>query len=232
MTIYDNDCCISYAVGYGDFVPDCGKTAINEFTRDSRRRLAFVASNTGVAFVVMVTLTYPADFPADGLIVKQHFKRFKDSLLRRYSADYLWCLEFQKRGAPHYHILIDNPGPLDDRLWVSRRWFDVVGSGDHKHLLAGTRVERLRSKEGGKRYVVKYASKMRQKKVPDGYANVGRFWGHSRNVKPIPIGEIELGGYAAVRKLIVKWDRAKKIKLPLTTLYNASRSVLDVIVES
>jgi hypothetical protein len=106
--------------------------------------------------------------------------------------EYLWFLEFQQRGAPHFHILTDWPLPKNRGnkvLWYSRiakRWYDIVDSGDEKHLQAGTRTETLRSKEGGARYAVKYAQKMKQKKVPQGYEDVGRFWGHTRAVKPEP----------------------------------------------
>ena len=228
LVVYESDCQVFYShSGYCD--PPMGeKKDITEFTKESRRRLAFVAANTSVLFAVMITLTYPKEFPTNGETVKLHLKRFKESLLRRFPAEYLWCLEFQKRGAPHCHILLDNPDPLKDRLWVSKRWYEIVGSKDHKHLLAGTRTERLRSKEGGKRYIVKYTAKMRQKIVPAEYAKVGRFWGHSRKVKPMEIGTIELGGEKAFWELIKNWDRAKSIKLPLKTLFNASESIQDV----
>jgi hypothetical protein len=229
LVIYPNDCQVIYSHNGLCDPPSSGKSEIEFFTKDSRRRLAFVAANTHIIFTVMITLTYPKQFPANGEIVKRHFKRFKDSLLRKFPCSYLWCIEFQRRGAPHYHVLIDSILPLDDKKWVSKRWYDVVGSGDAKHLQAGTRTEKLRSKRGGNRYIVKYAGKMRQKKVPDGYEKVGRFWGHSRDVKPEPVGEIELTtGYDALRMLLASWDRADCIKLPLKTLYNASRSVLDV----
>jgi hypothetical protein len=45
-------------------------------------------------------------------------------------------------------------------------------------------LELIRSENGARNYVAKYASKERQKKVPDEYRSVGRFWGASRQVKP------------------------------------------------
>lgn len=65
-------------------------------------------------------------------------------------------------------------------------WYRIVGSGDSRHLAAGTSTERLRSARGGAFYAVKYAMKMKQKAVPRDYRNVGRFWGNSRGVKPEP----------------------------------------------
>jgi hypothetical protein len=84
-------------------------------------------------------------------------------------------LEFQQRGAPHFHIFVTHPTELK---WVSQKWYDIVNSEDPRHLRAGTKCERLR---GGKAatisYASKYACKMAQKDVPEGYENVGRFWG-------------------------------------------------------
>jgi hypothetical protein len=144
----------------------------------------------------MMTLTYPRDYPSDGKTVKGHLNDFllwlrKD--IGRFS--YLWFLEFQRRGAPHFHILIDRDfrshGVLSAlRFRVSAEWYRIVGSGDSKHLAAGTRVEKIRKKEGARRYCVKYAQKMKQKVVPKEYVNVGRFWGASRNVKPQPLGRV------------------------------------------
>lgn len=177
--------------------PDPGiRQEITEFSAASRKRLAFVASNTDVEFVTMMTLTYPAEFSTDGEVVKRHLREFLTWLRKdigRYS--YLWFLEFQRRGAPHFHILIDRQfrsrGVLTAlRFRVSAEWYQIVGSGDSRHLAAGTKVERIRKKEGARHYAVKYAQKTYQKIVPEEYRNVGRFWGASRDVKPKPIEHV------------------------------------------
>lgn len=164
---------------------------IREFSTASRKRLAFVASNTSVVFTTMYTLTYPSEYPSNGRKVARHRKVFLDWLRRETGhAEYLWFLEFQKRGAPHIHILTDQLWPrarrevTELRLRVAATWYRIVASRDEKHLAAGTRTEKLRSPRGGAHYAVKYSMKMRQKLVPEGYENVGRFWGHSRKVKP------------------------------------------------
>jgi hypothetical protein len=170
---------------------------VTEFSEASRRRLAFVANNTEVQFRTMITLTYPKVYPNDGLLCKSHLGAFIQAL-RRYTrrCSYLWFLEFQVRGAPHFHILTDYPMPRkrDEvksfRRWVAQTWYRVTGRKDPLHLIAGTRTERLRSAEGGAHYALKYASKMEQKRVPQEYRNVGRLWGASRDVKPQPYYEL------------------------------------------
>lgn len=54
---------------------------------------------------------------------------------------------------------------------------------------SGVSWEKVRDIDGAKRYITKYAMKMEQKIVPDGFTQVGRFWGGSKgvlkSVKPI-----------------------------------------------
>jgi hypothetical protein len=86
-----------------------------------------------------------------------------------------WFLEFQRRGAPHYHIFL-NWAPSKE--WVSSRWYEIVNSEDIRHLHAGTRTEKLNSGRAGTiSYASKYAAKLEQKTPPPGYENIGRFWG-------------------------------------------------------
>ena len=147
---------------------------------------------------MMITLTYPKEYPSDGKTVKTHLNSFLTQFRRDCAGfSYLWFLEFQKRGAPHFHILVDFPMPRKReavkaiRFRVASLWYRVVGSGDAKHLAAGTRTERIRSENGARNYCVKYAFKMQQKIVPKDYQNVGRLWGASRDVIPVCRGEVQ-----------------------------------------
>jgi len=80
-------------------------------------------------------------------------------LERRYPGIVLiWRLEFQERGAPHFHLLVFNVERIDI-LWLSRAWFEVVGSGDIRHLKAGTQVQQVKSWRGVLYYVGKYLAK-------------------------------------------------------------------------
>lgn len=202
---------------------------VTEFSRHSRARLAFVASNTDVVFKSMITLTYPANYPRDGARVKRDLRTFLTAL-RRYThgCELLWFLEFQKRGAPHVHILYDChlPGKRADlknfRQWVAYKWYKVCGELDPKHLYAGTRTEALRSPEGGAHYAVKYAGKMEQKTVPEDYRNVGRFWGHTKGVKPTPVAHYRCTE-DDVRGLLEGWQYAPDPERPVYhTLYNCA----------
>jgi len=184
---------------------------VKEFSLAARKRLAFVAANTDVDFTAMITLTYPADYPQNGAESKAHRKRFLWWLRNGpWGIDtYLWFIEFQRRGAPHYHVLIrERVGAADSFRrfqWdCAQSWNGIVG-GDNIHLREGTHTERLRTSEGGRHYCVKYAQKMRQKLVPAAYENVGRFYGYSRNVKPRPVLELAIG-WEGLRRLLGDWS--------------------------
>jgi len=190
VSIYRTDVLV-HRGGTAPDVHDRTRGEIKEFSAKSRARLAFVASNTEVEFRTMITLTYPGDFPSDGRKVKSDLNKFLQWVTKDQGrCSVLWFLEFQQRGAPHVHCLYSFgiPRNADERrglrFRVSAAWYRIVGSGDVRHLQAGTRTERIRKRDGARHYAVKYAAKMHQKEVPASYRNVGRFWGCSRDVPP------------------------------------------------
>lgn len=187
ITRWSNDVTISWKLRPRSIKPQKGRSKVDGLSEGSLKRLQFVASNTLVNFSHMVTLTYPAEFPTNGREVKKHLNTFLQRLRRR-NISYLWFLEWQRRGAPHFHVLISHLGDLSTKS-ISEAWYKIVGSGDEKHLRAGTNLKRMTKSDGGKRYAVKYASKRYQKWVPEGFTNVGRLWGHSSDVAPLSYGQ-------------------------------------------
>jgi len=226
IEIYKQDVVVKRE-GLNKTPPPSTRGKVTEFSQASRKRLAFVASNTPVQLRTMITLTYPAEYPSDGKAVKLQLRQFLDWLSKETGGcEYLWFLEFQARGAPHFHILTDWPLPRDRDhkvMWYARiaqKWYEIVDSGDFKHRLAGTRTETLRSADGGARYAVKYAQKMRQKHVPENYQNVGRFWGHTRAVKPTPL-ETHRATEDDVRGMLEGWKYEPPAHVPVwRVLYN------------
>ena len=211
--------------------PPIGKRGnVVEFSARSRNRLLFSAFNASVEWLAFVTLTYPAEFPTDGYVVRMHRNTFLTNLRREYPGiRYLWALEFQARGAPHIHLLADR---FIDLNWLSQTWYQVVDSKDERHLRAGTRVESVRGREQGASYMAKsYTSKWAQKYVPPEYLNVGRFWGASRGlvvVQQFASFEITPEGVRVVRTMrryvekgIVKVRRLR----PMTEQHTRKRFV-------
>jgi hypothetical protein len=136
---------------------------------------------------VMLTLTYPREFPMDGRLVKRHWHNMRTWLVRQ-GIKGAWFLEFQKRGAPHFHVFLN---ARVEASQVSQRWYEIVGSEDLNHLLAGTRIEMLREQHAASAYAAKYASKVEQKEPPEGFTDVGRFWGTfgDLDVSPVEVHE-------------------------------------------
>jgi hypothetical protein len=167
---------------------------IREFSSASRRRLmrymAQVDRTQCRRRPLFVTLTYPARFPTSSRVYKAHLRSFLARFKRRYPhVPIIWRLEFQKRGAPHYHLMIFTPWYISWR-WVAGAWYEATGCADYLTLVAGTETRAVRSWGGVMHYAAKYMSKSGP--LPDGQAP-GRLWGiHNRKDLPIRLQIITL----------------------------------------
>lgn len=183
---------------------------ITEYTPRTAVRLNLHLSEFSEKYKHEITVTYPAEFPTDGLIVRKHrlslLRKIKDLGVKHYTT----CLEFQERGAPHIHILVDK--------WINYRtlkhmWFDIVGSGDPYHLEAGTSIRDIQDITKTRIYMSAYARKKDQKDVPAGYENVGKWWTSNDSAKP---HEIESCEYETQREMhrenrqITRWRKSVK----------------------
>ena len=169
------------------FIPSGLKAPIFSFSDESRARLLHVCRNSGRHIKSQFCLTYHESYPEDGKQVKAHLHAFITYLKRKFGNDtyYLWCLEFQKRGAPHVHFFSSLEPASETGAILAKMWVDIINGGDmclqfHAHpknffawdMTSGSYL----SKE--------YISKSVQKDVPENFKNVGRFWGNSRNMIP------------------------------------------------
>lgn len=137
-------------------------------------------------FPVFVTLTYPEIFP-DPKTAKIHLSTLIKRLRRKFGQSCgIYRLEPQKRGAPHFHLLIWGVEYGDLRAWVPLNWFEIAGGGDPKHLLwhlgeakdkQGRKNQHCVSKITSWRGVMSYASKYMSKVSDETWAEPGRFWG-------------------------------------------------------
>lgn len=169
--------------------PESSRGVVSTISKASRKRLlrklASIDHRELVCKPLFLTFTYPAEWPGD----PKRWKRDLDTLCKRIQrrfpiAAIVWKLEPQKRGAPHYHVLLFNV-PWVDRHWLAQAWYEVVASNDPKHLAAGTEVRAIRSWRGVLSYAAKYVVKAAGD-LPEGWDNVGRIWG-IRGVKHLPI---------------------------------------------
>lgn len=157
-----------------------------------------------------VTLTYPKEYVNDRKVYKKHLKAMIMRLRRKYDEIALiWKLEYQKRGAPHYHILlyIKNGAKLDDiRAWISLNWYQVVKSNDYKHYKAGTNVKPIIGNNTRlMRYLGKYIGK-----IYETVNETGRVWGVWGIM---PMGKIVImiiKDWVEIIRRIRKWGKKSK----------------------
>jgi hypothetical protein len=182
------------------------------YSPESRRRFmrSMDAIDEGQAGLpVFLTLTYPGEFSGSWEVWKRDLRQWLKRLGRQYPQAWgCWRLEPQKRGAPHFHLLVW--GTRIDKEWLSRSWFEVVGSGDERHRRAGTQVQAVRSWNGVKHYTAKYIAKVGELPAEWG-AGVGRWWGwFNRQAMPSTPVDVPLGPKQRFAARRVVWALMKK----------------------
>ena len=171
-------------------------------------------------------LTYPKEFPLDGEIVKTHLHKMKLRLNYK-KIKLFWFMEFQRRGAVHFNLIM-SAGV--DEAELCQMWYEIVDSKDIKHLKYGAYIEQIKTPAGMLHYLTGYLTKQEQKKVPDGFQNLGRFWGYSLSLLPhiinVVVGKPEdikslRADFRIVRKWVNNktkhWKRKKFIRNKYTT---------------
>ena len=174
------------------------RAEITEFSEKSRARCERHIRNVKDGSIKFFgTLTYPKTYSNDGIQIKRDLDNFLKRLSRMGVKDVIWFIEWQSRGAPHFHLYLAKcpTGNIHTGIEVmARAWNEIVAPGNADHLkvamgLAGGDnkpiIEAVRNKHAPSYYAVKYCTKSDQKKVPEAYQNVGRFWGYRGDLKPV-----------------------------------------------
>jgi len=163
---------------------------ISFFTKKSKNRLGWVYAN-GV-WLSMITLTYHTDFP--------DFKESKQNLhstlikIRRMGLKYLWVVEWQGRGFPHYHIWMNRELDNVEIRSIVKTWLNVTqkynNTSDSRKFHNHEKIYTVWNVDLNINYAVKYAEKQQQKFLPVGVRGFGRWWGCSTNtVVPVEVKE-------------------------------------------
>lgn len=190
------------------------KRSIKDFSARARKNMLKNLFSLSRYPSLFVTLTYPKIYPASAEEWKRNLDNFFRSLRREFPmAWFFWKLEPQKRGAPHFHLL-GEVGPEINistlRKYIAELWFRVCGTGDPKHLRAGTQADYIDDSQGKMRaYVCKYVGKADQGIKYEDWEQPGRFWGiHGRdNLPPILASILELttNDFARIKRLVRRW---------------------------
>jgi hypothetical protein len=130
-----------------------------------------------------------------------------------------WKLEFQGRGAPHYHLLGRLPNGVQLRVmrqWVARAWFEIVGSGDERHLHAGTAVDaKWREWDNAAAigfYFSKHgvwSTKEAQHTPPAAWDSTGRWWGAWNLPRIAEVVDVDPSSVVQLRRVMRKWFRSR-----------------------
>lgn len=135
---------------------------------------------------IFITLTFGEDYP-DAKTAKSHLRAFFERLRRKFKqgrVSAIWRMEFQERGAPHFHIIFfDLPFIRKEKI---QEWWGEIIALDKPF----TRIEQIKSHRGVMSYVSKYVAKLQDGGV-SGFnsltylhayqarygENIGRVWG-------------------------------------------------------
>ena len=233
-----------------DDVPDLdgpSRAEITSWSAKSRanmtRKLASLDYSTwdrADGALAMVTLTLPGDWLAvapDGRTFKDCIERFRRRWTRAIGDwTLLWKLEFQRRGAPHWHALARVPamvGSVTFEKWLAVTWANVVGASRDvdradgsseysRHVSAGTGVDFSGKDFSDPRRISMYFAghsaksqdgKEYQHIVPEEWQQPGkgpgRFWGFC-GLKPALVElEVTQRDYDRLRRELRKLSRAR-----------------------
>ena len=145
-----------------DLIPRGIRGDVTTFTRQSRMRMLRLLASLKVekrdgyrSQVSFLTLTTKAMLHPR--LAKRALRTFLKRIKRKYpSVAAVWRMEYQKRGAPHFHLIMYNC-PWIDKSWVQVGWGEVVN--EERPF---TRIERVRSYRNLMGYASKYVAKVQE----------------------------------------------------------------------
>lgn len=168
---------------------------IVEFSKRSRGRLLRVGARLKQnCYGLMLTFTYRENM-RDHQRAKSDLERLSKWLKYHHpEGAYIWRLEYQERGAIHFHILALNVRFIDANQ-LTAYWQKLTNDDSFPD------VKRIRSRRRVMMYISKYIAKMDQAGSPagdSGFINVpnsenfvGRFWGIVNRIR-LPLAPLHL----------------------------------------
>jgi hypothetical protein len=179
--------------------------------------------------VFFVALTYPAVFPT-ARESKRQLERFIDRHDDRWGKKWMfWKLEPQKRGAPHYHLLVGMGAGVsmeEYRGWFARAWSEIAAAGQsvveqekcrrvHQHE---RQCQRMESWNGVAAYAGKYLGKTF---LVEGWEKPGRYWGIANRAE-LPVVMIddaldEVEG-RRLKRYLRRWYESQRVGNPMLVM--------------
>ena len=205
---------------------------ISDFTRRSRFRLfttlAKIDDNPKFQ-PIFVTLTYHYGHINAPQSTKSQLHNFLVQL-RNYDpgVQFIWRIELQKRGAPHYHMIIFpsslcvSAGTPSYQLEISRIWHSIADPKSRRHKDFGCKIKVITSYRMACAYVSKYVAKVGNDNTED---HQGKHWANSMNLPIRVCSTVELneqGSHHAIEKIrrwLLKHGKIKQAQPEYLNVY-------------
>lgn len=155
-------------------------------------------ANFQVGRAYFITITYHDEWGVDFVAWKRDIEVLEKRMKRAFpEMGGLWKLEFQTRGAPHFHLIVSGVDAVQSEMiaWVTKNWGEIAHSTSEYKGEYATNVRRVFSL----RHAMHYCAKYMTKDVPlyvnpdsDGVLEpipTGRIWAFFGNVNREPILE-------------------------------------------
>jgi len=172
---------------------------IKTFSQQSRKRMLDKMNQvrlTEYGLPFFLSLTWHYDYES----TKHSIKKFLDNFLKRLKRQlppfhFVWKFEYQKRGAPHFHILIF---PLSQKTFLTelelkeivlKNWLALKQCKCKSCQTYSTDVRACLNYDMLLSYVSKELGKIQDHYLEN---DMGRFWGNSRELKTKPYGICEI----------------------------------------
>lgn len=147
---------------------------------------------------VFTTLTYHNDYPQTGKELKVELDKFIKRMERSFpKLDFVWRLELQKRGAPHFHFMYfirKEDLPYDERHIledIQEHWHSLNPCGCSDCIEHGVKSETIDNFGKCIAYISKYVAK---ETVGQEKNYTGRRWGYNRQLQFKVLEKFKISG--------------------------------------
>lgn len=169
-------------------VPQARRSSITNFSKKSRLRLLRTCSKLDLAlYGLFLTFTYRENM-TDARTAKDHLEKLSLWLKRNYPENaFIWRMEYQERGAIHFHIIALNRAFIPAQKLTSY-WQKLTGDKSYPD------IKKLRSRRKVMYYISKYIAKVTQtgSNVGCGVTYSRAWWDKEKKSKEItPLTETE-----------------------------------------
>lgn len=195
--------------------PKTKRGKVTHFSKKSRKallnKILQLEHRPGYYFVTLTYQNYETTFQT----WKKDLNHFYSSVHYHYPRmGFLWKLEYQKRGAPHFHLLLFDPSIPNLkqlRSIVKEAWYKVVGEKSKSFRHHGTDVQSIKNIKTSGFYLAMYQCKDQNERldIPS-----GRTWGIKGRAKMpfTEFGEKIMNEfiYIKFKRCVRKWVQKQK----------------------